>query len=227
MPVTPLKIAVVDDHTLFRKGLISLIQSFDPAYEIIIEAGDGAEFLGLLKDDNLPQIAVLDIDMPRMNGFELVQKLRRIYPSIRILVVSMISREESIVRMLRSGIKGYLTKDVAPLELNNAIQTVMSGQFYFTDFISGKLLNMVLHPGGEPEAPLSHPLLSERELQFVKLACSEDTYQEIADKMFLSLKTIEGYRASAFEKLNVKSRAGLVLYGLRTGLVSPEAESST
>jgi len=222
MTVSPLKIAVVDDHTLFRKGLISLIRSFDPSYDVIIEAGDGAEFLGLLQPDNLPHILVLDMEMPRMDGFELVQKLRRIHPGIHILVVSMISREETIIRILRAGIKGYLTKDVAPLELNKAIQSLINNQFYFTDFISGKLLSMVLHPEGTPQTPETHPLLNERELQFVKLACSEDTYQEIADKMFLSLKTIEGYRASAFEKLNIKSRAGLVLYGIRTGLVKPE-----
>lgn len=222
MTVSPLKIAVVDDHTLFRKGLISLIRSFDPSYDVIIEAGDGAEFLGLLQPDNLPHILVLDMEMPRMDGFELVQKLRRIHPGIHILVVSMISREETIIRILRAGIKGYLTKDVAPLELNKAIQSLLNNQFYFTDFISGKLLSMVLHPEGTTHTPEVHPLLNERELQFVKLACSEDTYQEIADKMFLSLKTIEGYRASAFEKLNIKSRAGLVLYGIRTGLVKPE-----
>ncbi|MEJ0102758.1 MAG: response regulator transcription factor [Bacteroidota bacterium] len=213
------KLALVDDHTLFRKGLISLIEMVGNDYTILFEANDGFDLQQKLNRDNQPDIILMDINMPRMNGFASVQWLKDNFPLINILIVSMIEKEETIVRMLKLGVKGYLCKDVEPKELSEALNAIMSKGFYYTDFITGKLVHSLQnhhHSGAEPEAV---NLINEREKNFLQLACSEYTYNEIAAKMFLSPKTIDGYRNSLFEKLNVKSRVGLALYAVKHGLV--------
>jgi len=221
--VSNINIAVVDDHALFRKGLINLIQSFDGNYSICVEAENGNDLLQKLdKAEHAPHMVIMDMNMPQMDGFELGKRLKTQYPDLHVLVVSMIHKEESIIRMLRIGVKGYLSKDIDPDELHTAIQSVMNKGYYYTDFITGKLLDNISKTDKHPRALEPEVVLNDRELQFLQLACSEDTYQQIADKMFLSIKTIDGYRASLFEKLNVKSRSGLVLFGVKAGLVSLE-----
>lgn len=217
MPPKTVHIAVVDDHNLFRKGLINLILSFDGRYAVSIETDRGETLLQRLAHEPLPDLVIMDMNMPQMDGTELTQRLRERYPELKILVVSMISKEETIIRMLRLGIKGYLSKDINPEELHHAIESVLNKGYYYTDFITGKLLD-AMHKAQSPFNE-TNSTLNEREMQFLQLACSDDTYQQIADKMFLSIKTIDGYRASLFEKLNVKSRSGLVLYGIKSGLV--------
>lgn len=217
MPPKTVHIAVVDDHNLFRKGLINLILSFDARYAISIETDRGETLLQRMANEPLPDLLIMDMNMPQMDGAELTAILRERYPELKILVVSMISKEETIIRMLRLGIKGYLSKDINPDELHHAIESILNKGFYYTDFITGKLLD-AMHKTQSPFHETNHSL-NDRELQFLQLACSDDTYQQIADKMFLSIKTIDGYRASLFEKLNVKSRSGLVLYGIKSGLV--------
>ena len=153
---------------------------------------------------NQPDIIIMDVNMPGMDGFESVQWLSDQLPLINVLVVSMIEKEESIVRMLKLGVKGYLSKDVEPNELGEAIIAIQNRGFYYTDFITGKLVHSLQahnNPGAKEHA-LSQ--INDRERAFLGLACSELTYNEIAAKMFLSPKTIDGYRNSLFEKLQVK-----------------------
>ncbi len=222
IPQIPVHIAVVDDHSLFRKGLIHLIRSFDARYHIGFEAGSGEDILQQLKaSPAAPDLLIMDMNMPHMDGFELAEALKTAHPDLKMLVVSMINREEAVIRMLRTGVKGYLSKDIEPAELHRAMESVLNKGYYYTDFITGKLIDAI-HRNDRPELYPVSQTLSDRELHFLQLACSEDTYQQIADKMFLSIKTIDGYRASLFEKLNVKSRSGLVLYGVRSGLVKFE-----
>lgn len=220
MAVTLLpSLALVDDHKLFRKGLISLIEMVNADYTILFEAENGMDMQQKINPSNQPDIILLDINMPGIDGFGCVQWLRDNYPLINVLVVSMIEKEETIVRMLKLGVKGYLCKDVEPKELGDALLSIANKGFYYTDFITGKLLHS-LQNGRSGEGLLSaDSLLNDREKTFLQLACSEYTYNEIASQMYLSPKTIDGYRNALFEKLKVKSRVGLALYAVKHGLV--------
>lgn len=214
------KLALVDDHTLFRKGLISLIEMVSNDYSILFEADNGLDLQQKLDDNNQPDIIIMDINMPGMDGFASVQWLNEKFPLIKILVVSMIEKEETIVRMLKLGVKGYLCKDVEPKELGEALNAIINKGFYYTDFITGKLVHSLQN--SQPDDAGKNEvfnLMNDREKDFLQLACSEYTYNEIAAKMFLSPKTIDGYRNSLFEKLNVKSRVGLALFAVKNGLI--------
>ncbi len=214
-----LKLGIVDDHRLFRKGLITLIELAHPKCEILFEADNGLDLQRKLIKKNLPEIIIMDVNMPGMDGFASAQWLKENYPDIKILVVSMVEKEETIVRMLKLGVKGYLSKDVEPQELGEALRSIMNRGFYYTDYLTGKLVMSIQSEGVGKQKLDKLPQMNEREKLFLELACSELTYNEIADKMFLSPKTIDGYRNSLFEKLNVKSRVGLALYAVRHGLV--------
>lgn len=220
MPLTrtsPVRISVVDDHSLFRKGLINLIHSIDKKFEVISEAANGREFLEQLHSGLLPDIAIIDVSMPVMDGYQTTTTLRQTHSGLGILMLTMMDDEMSLIRLLRAGANGYLHKDVDPEELKRAIFSIAETGYYYTDNLTGKLVHALRNPGNGP-SPTEQ--LSEQELRFIELACSEDTYAMIADKMCLSIKTIDGYRGKLFEKLNVKSRVGLVLYALRHGIVS-------
>jgi len=220
MPKTPaVKIALVDDHNLFRKGLISLIDMAYSNYTILFEADNGIDLQKKIDKNNPPDIILMDVNMPGMDGFASVKWLNENHPLVKVLVVSMIEKEESIVRMLKLGVKGYLSKDVEPKDLGEALASVMSKGFYYTDFITGKLVHSIQVDSETSTKSAALNLMNEREKEFLQLACSEFTYNEIASKMFLSPKTIDGYRNALFEKLNVKSRVGLALYAVKHGLV--------
>jgi two-component system invasion response regulator UvrY len=210
-----ISIALVDDHNLFRKGLAGLVQMADENIKIKFEADNGLDMQKKLDPKNLPDIILMDIHMPEMDGFESVKWLNKNYPDVKVLVVSMVENEESIIRMLKLKVKGYLSKDVEPQELRDALHSIMKRGYYYTDFITGKLVH-TLQAEGEKEAFHN---LTEKERRFIQLACSELTYNEIAKEMFVSVKTIEGYRDQLFSKLELKSRVGLALYAVKHGLV--------
>ena len=206
-----IKLGIVDDHQLYRKGLVSLLEKWGALYEIVLEAKDGVSLTKLISERTIPEVIIMDIHMPRKDGYESITWLNEHYPEIIVLVLSMVGQEESIVRMIRSGVKGYLTKDIDPDILHEALQTVIQGKFFYTDFLSRKLIHAIQED--------DRVTLSERELKFIKLACTEMTYQQIADKMFVSPKTVDGYRKALFEKLKVKSRVGLAMYAVNNGWV--------
>jgi len=210
-----LSIALVDDHKLFRKGLAGLVQLADDSIDIIFEADNGLDMQKKIDAKKLPDIILMDIHMPEMDGFESVKWLNKHYPDVKVLVVSMVENEESIIRMLKLKVKGYLSKDVEPQELRDALHSIMKRGYYYTDFITGKLVH-TLQSEGEKEAFHN---LTEKERRFIQLACSELTYNEIAKEMFVSVKTVEGYRDQLFSKLELKSRVGLALYAVKHGLV--------
>ncbi len=213
-------IAIVDDHQLFRKGLISIVNMAGTEYSILFEASNGNDMQQKINAGLLPDIILMDINMPGMNGFQAVSWLSEFHTDIKVLVISMIEKEESIVRMLKLGVKGYLSKDIDPLELQKALNAIINQGYYYTDFITGKLIHSIQQDNVKGDSYAGIPEMSDREKHFLQLACSELTYQQIADQMFLSPKTIDGYRNALFEKLNVKSRTGLALYAVKNGLVS-------
>jgi len=221
------KIAIADDHTLFRRGLIKLLD--EDRYELLFDAENGNILLEKIKqnESQLPDIIIMDIEMPGMNGYEAVSYLATHYPSVRILVVSMVDREEAIVRMLKLGVKGYLSKDMEPEDLHAALHSIINKNYYYTDFVTNKLVHSIQNNSNvfEDKSGMlaNHEIwdsLPDRQKDFVRYACTEMIYEEIAEKMCLSPKTIDGYRDAVFEKFNVKSRVGLVLYAIKHKLVT-------
>jgi two-component system invasion response regulator UvrY len=207
-----IKVVLVDDHILLRNGLRGLIDSFDNCI-VLFEANNGKDFIGKLNAEEIPEIVLMDINMPEMDGYETTLWIKDNHPDIKVLALSMYDNENAIIRMLRAGVKGYILKDCDPSELHYAINSIITSGFYYTENVTGKLISMVSKKDSTDE-------LNEREITFLKLVCSELTYKEIADKMYKGARTIDGYRDALFEKLNVKTRVGLVLYAIKNGIVN-------
>ena len=211
-------IVLVDDHSLLRNGLAELVKS--QGHIVLFEADNGKNFLEKLDKKSLPDIVLMDINMPEMDGFETAQWIKANHPEIKILALSMYDNETSIIRMLKCGAKGYILKDSEPAELKAAIHALMDKGFYYSDLVSGKLMHAINNLDDDSDGLKSLVPLNDRETEFLKLACSELTYKEIADKMFVSPRTIDGYRDALFEKLNIKTRVGLVMYAIKNGIVN-------
>lgn len=205
-------IAVVDDHLLFAKSLTSLIESFK-GYQVSFHATNGQHFIESMEKYGAPDIVLLDINMPIMNGVETMEWLNDNAPEQKAIALSMDDSEETIIKMLRLGAKGYLLKDIHPKIFEGALNDVIYKGFYYSDKITNKLLESLdRKEKGDSNGGIK---LKDREIEFLKLACTEMTYKEIATQMFLSPKTVDGYRESLFDKLDVRSRIGLVLYGIK------------
>jgi DNA-binding NarL/FixJ family response regulator len=211
-------IAIVDDHTMFRKGLCSLINIF-PGYTVTLDAANGNDLIRQLDPAALPDILLLDIAMPGMDGFSLAAWLKDHYPEIRILALSTMESELTIIRMIKAGARGYLLKDAEPAELRRAFDDVIDLGYYLNELVSRKLLQETALQGDESGAENGGLRLTDRELSFLRLACSEKTYYEIAKEMFVSERTVDGYRDSLFRKLKVSSRVGLVLYAIKNRII--------
>ena len=211
----------MDDHVLLRSGLASLIRGFGE-FDVLFEACSGRDLIRQLQCFRRPDIVLLDINMPDMDGFETACWLRRNYPEIKVLALSMYDTDSSVVRMLKHGAKGYILKDIEASELRMALESIMEKGYFYTDNVTGKLIHTISSLD-EPELRVRRLLtLNERELEFMKLVCTEWTYKEIADRMYLSPRTIDGYRDALFEKLNVRTRVGLAMYAVKNGIVSLE-----
>lgn len=212
-------VVLVDDHVLLRNGLASLIRGFGE-YEVLFEACSGKDLIRQLKESRRPDIVLLDINMPDMDGFETCCWLRRNIPDIKVLALSMYDTDSSVVRMLKNGAKGYILKDIEAGELKAALDSIAEKGYYYTDNVTGKLIHTI-STLDEPELRVRRLLtLNEREIEFMKFVCTEWTYKEIADRMYLSPRTIDGYRDALFEKLNVRTRVGLAMYAVKNGIVS-------
>lgn len=208
-------LALVDDHVLLRNGLAGLVKNI--GHTVIFEASNGNEFINQLSANNLPQIVLMDINMPEKDGFETTLWLKKNHPSVKVLALSMYDSENSIIRMLKNGARGYILKDSDPEELKDAIAAIHDKGYYYSELVSGKLINAINKMDEDGEV---NPIkLNEREVTFLKLICSELTYKDIADKMFVSPRTVDGYRDGLFVKLHVKTRVGLVIYAIRNRIV--------
>jgi DNA-binding NarL/FixJ family response regulator len=197
------------------KALSGLVQKYEN-YEVLYEANNGKELLDRIKLKMVPDVVLLDISMPEMDGFETALWLKNNYPEVKVLALSMNDKEDSIVGMLRNGARGYLLKGCKPFELKQALDAVVDKGYYYTEFVTGQLIKSL-----NPETlqnPQDNLRLNERELEFVKWACSDLTYVQIADKMCVSPRTVDGYRESVFQKLNVKSRQTLAMAAVRLKL---------
>jgi DNA-binding NarL/FixJ family response regulator len=207
----PIPIALVDDHRLFRSGIASLINKLSQ-YKILFEAADGDELMQKLTPKLKPHIVLLDINMPKMDGIATARWIRGNYPDVHIIVLSMFEDAEKVLAMVKIGVKGYLLKDAEPEEFEQALDKVSNNETYYPAFVTRHLINSF---NKQTEAVK----LNTRELEFLKLSGTELTYKEIADQMCISVRTVDGYRDQLFEKLQIKSRVGLVLYAIKNNLI--------
>lgn len=210
-----IQVAITDDHILLRNALARLVSSFD-GYSVLTEADNGKDLRSKIQQHLVPDIVLLDVNMPEMDGFETTQWLRKNYPHIKVLVLSMLSDEKTIIKMFRLGAKGYLLKNTDPEELKNALDSVANKNVYLSEYVSDKLVSGLNKDVENDSKPI---LLNEREREFLKWACTELAYKNIAEKMNLSPRTVDDYRQSLFNKLKVHSRVGLVMYAIRNGIV--------
>ena len=209
-----IQVAIADDHTLLRKALAKLVTSFEN-YSVLFEADNGKEIKNKITQHIIPDVILLDVSMPEMDGYETASWLYKNHPQIKVLALSMFSDEKTIIKMLRLGAKGYILKNIDPEELKNALDSVVKKNFYLSEYISGKIISGLHKDVDRQEEPVS---LTEKEKDFLRLICSEITYKDIAAKMFVSPRTVDEYRNHLFEKLKVKSRVGLVMYAIRNGI---------
>lgn len=208
------KVALVDDHALLRNGLASVIHNSE-GYEVVFEADNGKHFIEQLKKSKRPDIVLLDITMPEMDGFETAAWIKQHEPDIKVLVLSMMDNDASIIRMLKNGARGYILKDSKPDVLRTALREIAEKGFYFNELVSGRLVHMA-NQGAEDKSALT---LTEKETEFLKLCCTEKSYKEIADAMHITPRAVEALRSNMFEKLDTLSRVGLVMYAIRNGIV--------
>ena len=208
-------VAVADDHSLLRSALAKLINTFEN-YSILFEADNGKELRNKILQNVVPDIVLLDVNMPEMDGFETTQWLHKTYPQVKILALSMFSDEKTIIKMFRVGAKGYLLKNTDAEELKKALDSLVDKDVYLSDYVSGKLVSGLHEDMDKPDKEV---ILNEKEREFLRWACSELSYKDIAAKMFVSPRTIDDYRQSLFNKLKVHSRVGLVMYAIKNGIV--------
>jgi two-component system, NarL family, invasion response regulator UvrY len=218
MDTPPVSVALVDDHNLLRSGLANLIRGFK-GYTVLFEAENGQDLIRQLAASRLPDIVLLDIQMPVMDGYMTAKWLKDHYAQVKVLALSMYDNDTAIIRMLRNGARGYVLKDIDPSELHTALDAIRTRGFYYSDVVTGRLVNS-LQPKEEPDRTARSLIqLTGREMEFLTLICSELTYKGIAVKMGLSPRTVDGYRDTLFDKLHMKSRVGLVMYAIRAGIV--------
>ena len=208
-------IAIVDDHTLFRQGLVGLLTE-SGRINVVFDASNGADMIQKIGKHPLPSVILMDITMPVMDGYETTKWLKQSHPDINVLALSMFEEDKPIIEMLKSGAGGYMLKQSKVAELVNAIAGINEHSFYINELVSGKLLRNIQN--NQPVKTNSIEL-NNNELKFLELCCSDLTYKQIADVMNLSTHTIDNYREALFQKFEIKSRTGLVISGLKHGLI--------
>lgn len=214
-----ISIAIVDDHTLFRDGLSNLLDEFDHI-SILFVAKNGLDMQDKLKLTGPPDVILMDINMPVMDGHDATIWLKEHFPIVHVLALSMYEDDINIIKMLRKGAGGYVLKECNADELVRAIQSIVDTGYYINDLVSGKLIRSVQQEQRNEVLTSRAPVFSPRELEFLLLCCSELTYKQIAGQMKISPRTVDGYREDFFEKLEIKSRVGLVLYAIKNRLIT-------
>lgn len=213
-----IKVALADDHVLLRNALAQLINGFEGC-KVVHEANNGKELIEQLQRGNLPDVVLLDLNMPEMDGFATTAWLQQYQPSVHILMLTMYDSDLTMIRLLKNGVKGFLKKDIHPSELKFALQSVVQSGYYYSNNATGKLFNL-FRKNNEGGTGLDKALLTEQELDFLRLACSDLTYKEIALQMKLNPRSVDTLRDQLFTKLDVKSRVGLAMVALRNGVVT-------
>ena len=208
-----IRIAIAEDYTMVRKGYVSILDA-DEDFEVVADEENGEDLLRRLAQVHPPaDICLLDVSMPKMNGYETLLALRQRYPEMRFLILTQLEHEFIVIKMLKAGASGYMLKTVEPSELKGALKTIMDRPFYSNKLVDSHLIKLV-----QKDEPYKKLVLTGPEETFLKWCCSDLGYKEIADKMGVKESAVIYYRKQLFDKLNVQSRTGLALYALKLGL---------
>jgi DNA-binding NarL/FixJ family response regulator len=217
--VADIKLIIADDHEIFRDGFKLMLSKF-PEIKLVGEAANGRELLELIEKEN-PDVILTDIKMPVMDGIEATKKIVELYPDKGIIGLSMYDDDELIIEMLEAGAKGYLIKNAGKEQIIEAIKTVYNDEPYYCRTTSNKLTQMIAKSRFNPYKKTEKTEFSEREKEIIACICDEMTNKEIGDKLFISVRTVEGHRLKILEKMNVKNTVGLVVYAIKNGIVKP------
>ncbi len=220
MAVTPdIKLIIADDHEIFRDGFKLMLTKY-PEIKLVGEAENGKELVELTQKLQ-PDVVITDIKMPVMDGIEATKKIIELFPDMGIIGLSMFDEDDLIIDMLEAGAKGFLIKNAGKEQITEAIKTVYNNDPYYCKTTSHKLTNMIAKSRFNPYKKTAKVEFSEREKEIIGFICSEMTNKEIGDKLFLSVRTVEGHRLKILEKMGVKNSIGLVVYAVKTGLFKP------
>ena len=213
MPVT---IAIADDYKIFRDGL-KLCFSSDPNLQVLFESDNGEELLKELESAQ-PNVIIMDLNMPLMDGMEATKIIRKKYEGIKVLVVTMYDNDNFIIHLMENGANGYLLKNAEPKEIIKAVYTVYENGYYFNDLVNKALLKKLVLKNHIKPSFNQNIELTERELEVLKMICEEKTTPEIGKEIFLSARSVEGIRQRLIEKIGVRNTAGLVMFAVKNGL---------
>ena len=211
-----IKVALADDHILLRNALASMINK-NEKFKVIFEASDGKELIEQLKSNLIPDVVILDLNMPHMNGYETANFLNKNYPEVKTLMLTMYDSELALIRLLKVGVKGFMKKDIHPTELLFAIESVYKNGYYYSPQTSSKLAS--LFRDDDSINFIDKIMLNESEINFLKLVCTEMTYKEIASELNLNPRSIDSMRDNLFTRLDIKSRVGLAMFAIKHGIV--------
>ena len=211
-----IRIALVDDHQLLREALANTIESFEDC-RVCLSADNGKDLMERIHTVILPDLIILDINMPEMDGYDTAAWLKDNYPLVPLIILTMYDSEIALLRLVKAGVRAFLKKNTHPRELHHAIRSVLDTGCYYPYHGIGKITHVMRAIGNREN--LQPAGLSENELTFLKFSSTEMTYKEIAQKMYISPRTIDNYRDSLFDKLDVRSRVGLAMYAIKNGLV--------
>ena len=212
-----IKVAMVDDHILLRNALTSLVNNTNIC-TVIFEANNGKELIEKIKSGKIPDVIILDLNMPEMNGQETAVYLQEHFPNIKVLMLTMYDSELALIRLLKAGVKGFMKKDIHPTELIAAIESVHKQGYYYSAQTSSKLAGL-FRDSNDNTKSFDKIMMSDTELNFMELVCTELTYKEIASNLKLNPRAIDGIRDNLFTKLDIKSRVGLAMYSIKHGIV--------
>lgn len=215
--MSPIRVLLADDHTLVRAGIRALLEQLDDV-EVVVEAADGREALEAVKQHR-PDVALLDIAMPEMNGIEVARRIQQKHPDVRVLLLSVHSNEEYVSEALASGAAGYVLKDASVTELDLAVRAVARGESFLSPSIAKQVVSGQVQPGGNVSSSLAR--LTDRQREILQLIAEGNSTKQIAQKLGVSVKTVETHRAQLMSRLDIHDIAGLVRYAMRVGLIFP------
>lgn len=215
-----INVVMADDHGIFRDGF-QLILSRAPGMHLMAQAANGRELIELVKEFQ-PHVVVTDIKMPLMDGIEATRTITTTWPNIGVIGLSMHDEDDLILEMLEAGAKGYLLKNADKQEVIDAIETVYTGDPYYCISTSSKLARIIAKTRYQAYNRNKKPEFNEKELEIIQLICQELTNREIGEKLFMSVRTVEGYRLKILEKMDVKNSVGLVIYAIQHGFFDPK-----
>lgn len=211
--IIPVRVLLADDHEIFRDGFKVMLKK-QSSVELVGEAGNGEELIALAHQLK-PDVIITDIKMPKLDGIEATKKLTKDMPHIGIIALSMFDEENLIMDMLEAGARGYLLKNANKNEIVSAVESVFKGETYYCSQTSRKLAKMLAGSAFNPFAKIPRPDFSDKEIAIIRMICQEMSNKEIAQQLFLSVRTVEGYRERIQEKINARNAAGIVIYAIK------------